>query len=71
MNELYAKDANYKTARDLFSLCNLYASAYNDIMLKRIEEERPEILENLKMDRNELIAHLMHNMCLPYGKTLS
>lgn len=71
INEKYSKDPNYVDVRQLNTFCILYAQSYNKIVLKRIEEARPEFFDDLKMSKNELVANLSHNMCLPVSKSFS
>ena len=68
IQELFEKDLKYKEAKDLHSMCTLYAAAYNETMLKRLEKEKPEFYEENNIDKHEMIAHLVNNMCLPYSK---
>lgn len=37
-------------------------------MLKRLEKDKPEFYEEAGVSKNELVAHLSNNMCLPYQK---
>ena len=52
-------------------MCTLYATAYNEQMMKRLEDEKPEFFEEAGMSKRELVAHLTNNMCLPYSKLKS
>ena len=49
-------------------MCMLYATAYNETMLKRLEKEKPEFYEENNLSKGEMVAHLTNNMCLPYAK---
>lgn len=40
-------------------------------MVKRLEEAQPDFFEANNQDKEEFIAHLTHNMCLPYTKAYS
>jgi hypothetical protein len=40
-------------------------------MMKRLENEKPEFFEESTISRAEIVAHLTHNMCLPYAKIKS
>ncbi len=66
--ELYDKDPKWKEAKELHTMCTMYASAYNETMLKRLEKEKPEFFEENNINKKEMIAHLTNNMCLPYTK---
>ncbi len=67
--ELYDKNTNFKQAKELHNMCMLYATAFNETMLKRLEKEKPEFYEeNNISSRGELVAHLTNNMCLQYTK---
>ena len=66
--ELYDKDPQWKEAKQLHTMCTMYASAYNETMLKRLEKEKPEFFEENNINKQEMIAHLTNNMCLPYTK---
>lgn len=68
MQELFEKDYKYKEAKEMYSMCVLYATAYNETMLKRLEKEKPDFYEENNLQKQELIAHLINNMCLPYAK---
>ncbi len=46
----------------------MYATAYNETMIKRMEKEKPEFFEENNINKRELSAHLTNNMCLPYTK---
>ncbi len=49
-------------------MCMMYATAYNETMLKRMEKEKAEFFEENSINKRELVAHLTNNMCLPYTK---
>ena len=49
----------------------MYAYTYNHVMLKRLEEARPEFFDDVKIDKDELAAHMAHNLCLAQDKVLS
>lgn len=49
-------------------MCMLYATAFNETMLKRLEKEKPEFYEENGIDKRELVAHLTNNMCLAQTK---
>ena len=52
-------------------MCTIYAYSYNHVMLKRLEEARPEFFEDVKIDKDELATHMAHNMCLDSNKIFS
>lgn len=56
---------------EVHNLCMLYATAYNEQMMKRLESEKPEFFEEAGMTKREMIAHLTNNMCLSYTKMKS
>ena len=66
--ELYDTDKEFKQAKEMHSMCMIYATAYNETMLKRLEKEKPEFYEENNLSRGELVAHLTNNMCLTYTK---
>jgi hypothetical protein len=66
--ELFEQSEDFKEARSLHNHCMLYASAYNEIMLLRLEKEQPDFYEENNINKKELVAHLTNNMCLPYTK---
>lgn len=66
--ELYDKSEEWVQAKQLHNMCVLYATSYNEIMLQRLEKEKPEFYEENNLNKNELITHLTNNMCLPYTK---
>ena len=66
--EAYDKYPNYQQAKELHNWCMLYAAAYNETMLKRMEKEKPEFFEENNISKREMMAHLTNNMCLPYTK---
>lgn len=55
----------------MFTLCQIYAAAYNETMLLRISKEKPEFFEENNIDRKELSIHLTNNMCMNETKMLS
>ena len=67
-NELYDSVPNYKEAKNLYNQCLVYANAYNQTMLMRLEKEKPEFYEENNLSKGELVAHLSNNMCLAYSK---
>jgi hypothetical protein len=52
----------------MYTMCKLYARAYNEIMLKRLEAEQADFYTENNIDKHELVAHLSNNMCLQYSK---
>ena len=48
----------------MHALCLQYATAYNAIVLKRLQAEKPEFFDEAGMGKDEMIAHLTNNMCL-------
>jgi hypothetical protein len=46
----------------------MYATAYNETMLKRLETEQPDFYAENNLNKRELAAHLTNNMCMPYSK---
>jgi hypothetical protein len=66
--EAYDKYQDFREAKEMHSLCMLYATSYSEIMMKRLESEKPEFFVEATMTRPELVAHLTNNMCLPYSK---
>lgn len=66
--ETYDQYADFTQAKEMHSMCMLYATAYNETMLKRLEKEKPEFYEENNISRGELVAHLTNNMCLTYTK---
>ena len=62
--ELYDKSEDFKQARELHNMCMLYATAYNETMLKRLEKEKPEFFEENSVSKREMVAHLTNNMCI-------
>ena len=66
--ELYEKSEDFKAAKELHNMCMLYATAYNETMLKRMENEKPEFFEENNINKRLMVAHLTNNMCLPYTK---
>ena len=67
-NELYDSVPAFKDAKTLLNQCLVYATAYNETMLLRLEKERPEFYEENNINKRELVAHLNNNMCLAYSK---
>ena len=49
-------------------MCLLYATAYNETLLKRLEKEKPEFFEENNINKREMVSHLTNNMCLAYTK---
>lgn len=66
--ELYDSNEDFKNAKQMHNMCMLYATAYNETMLKRLEKEKPEFYEENNISKPELVAHLTNNMCLAYTK---
>ncbi len=66
--ELYDSVPAFKDAKQLLNQCLIYAAAYNDTMLMRLEKERPDFYEENNINKKELAAHLNNNMCLAYSK---
>lgn len=66
--ELYLSDYDYKVAKEGHDMCMLYATAYNQTMLKRLAAERPDFFEENNISKDELATHLTNNMCLPFTK---
>ena len=66
--EMYNKVDSFKSAKEAYDTCLLYATAYNETLLKRLEAERPEFYEENELSKAELVAHLVNNMCLPFAK---
>ena len=58
----------YSSAKSVHTLCQLYAAAYNETMLIRLQKEKPEFFEENNIDKHELLAHLTNNMCLKESK---
>lgn len=52
----------------MLNKCLIYAQAYNETMLLRLEKERPEFFEENNINKSELVAHLNNNMCISYSK---
>jgi hypothetical protein len=46
----------------------MYATAYSQIVIRRLVAEQPEFLEENGVSKNEIITHLTNNMCYPYTK---
>ncbi len=68
MQELFEKNPKYIEAKEMHSMCVLYATAHSETTLKRLEKEKPEFYEENNINKPELVAHLVNNMCLPYAK---
>ena len=68
MTMAYEAHNNYKESKDAHALCILYATAYTETMLMRAKAEDPDIFAMKGMSKEEMQAHLTHNMCLPYSK---
>ena len=66
--EPYNNNAEFQQAKELHNMCMIYATAYNETMLKRLEKEKPEFYEENNISRGELVAHLTNNMCLTDSK---
>ena len=62
---------DYSDASTLHQACVVYATAYTETMLTRAKAEDPEIFAMRGMSKEEMQAHLTHNMCLPYAKVHS
>lgn len=50
-NELYDSVPAFKDAKALLSQCLVYATAYNETMLLRLEKERPEFYEENNVNK--------------------
>jgi hypothetical protein len=68
INDIYDSNEDFKQAKNMHNLCMLYATAYNETMLQRLEKEKPEFYEENNINKRELVAHLTNNMCLAYTK---
>ena len=66
--ELYDSNPDFEQAKEMHTMCMIYATSYNNIMLKRIESEQPEFFEENNLDKDEFVAHLNNNMCLAFTK---
>ena len=66
--ELYDKNLEFKQAKEMHNMCMLYATAYNETMLKRLEKEKAEFFDENNINKSEMVAHLTNNMCLAYTK---
>lgn len=66
--EAYDSHPEFVQAKELHNMCMLYATAYNEIMLKRMEKEKPEFFEENNINKRMMVAHLTNNMCLPHTK---
>jgi hypothetical protein len=55
----------------MHTLCMLYASAYYETMVVRLEKEKPEFFEENNIDKHEMMTHLVNNMCLKESKLKS
>lgn len=71
IHEKFDQYEDFKEAKHVHSMCLLYANSYSEIMLKRLEAEKPEFYEENNITKRELVAHLANNMCLPYAKVRS
>ena len=58
----------FKQAKEARSSCMLYAWAYADTMMSRIEQENPDVYSDKGMTRPELCTYLANNMCMPIEK---
>jgi len=58
----------YKAAKQIHTMCQIYAAAYNETMLLRLEKEKPEFFEENNISKKELVVHLTNNMCLKENK---
>ena len=67
-NEMFDSYPEYKEAKNLHTMCLVYATAYNETMLQRLEKEKPDFYEENNLVKKELVAHLTNNMCLAYNK---
>ena len=45
MNDTYDSHFDFKAAKEAYNMCLLYATAYNETLLKRMEVEKPEFYE--------------------------
>ena len=66
--EAYDKSQDWQQAKELHTMCTMYATAYNSTMLKRLEKEKPDFFAENNIEKAEMIVHLTNNMCLPYTK---
>ena len=57
--------------KELNQACNVYAMAYADTLLQRLETEQPDYFASAEMKRAELTAHLVNNICYPVTKAYS
>ena len=67
----YLSHEDFKIAEKLTTTCNIYAQAYTDTMLMRLEEEEPDFFENKGISRREFAVNLALQVCLPYEKYYS
>ncbi len=66
--EVLNANEEFQNAKQMHSLCVLYATAYNETMVLRMEKEKPEWFEENQVNKHEMIAHLTNNMCLKESK---
>ena len=69
--ETYDKDENFVQLKAIQKDCMVYAMAYADTFLQRVETEQPEYFDTADMGRSELTAHLANNICFPVTKAYS
>jgi len=62
--EVLNSNEEYKSAKQIHTLCQIYAAAYNETMLLRLSKEKPEFFEENNINKTELVVHLTNNMCL-------
>ena len=66
--QVLARYPQYKAAEAAYNNCMLYAGSYSAIMMKRVLDEEPDILEERGMSKPEFEAHLQNNLCLGLSK---
>jgi len=66
--EAYDSHEDFRQAKEMLNMCMLYATAYNETMVKRLETEKPEFFDENNINKREMVAHLTNNMCLAYTK---
>ena len=66
--EKYEKDDAFVQSREMHRACIMYAAAYSDTMLQRLENEVPDYFRDKGVSRTDMMASLMNNICLPITK---
>ena len=66
--DILKKYPQYQAAEAAYNNCMRYAVSYSAIMMKRMLEEEPDILEERGLTKPEFEAHLQNNLCLGLGK---